>query len=235
MRNLPVLAFILATILFAESITNELVKKWSSLQTFSATLEITKAKTSKLTEIDPDYKYLFNARKTKIYFSAPHSLRLEGTPYGMLKVIYIINGEKYAVIVPGIGYKKEENFKSIDRRTLSVDFGIISADFWDNYSLKVLKRSKTVLEIEAIPKDNTRKRVIWLNPDDLSLQKSIKYNSLGKINVIYTFENYYKHSSGIVVPRKIKMWSPQGELLAEGEFKNIKINTRLAPSLFSSK
>lgn len=224
---------LLGVFLLSQSITNDIVKKWSSLKTYSATLEVKKAKTAKIQEMDPDYKYLFNARKTNIYYRAPHSLRIEGTPYGLLRVVYIINGGSYAVLIPGISYKKEENFKSVDQRVLSLDFGIIGPDFWENYSLKIVQRTQTSIQIEAVPKDNTRKREIWLNPNDLSLQKSVKYNSLGRVNVIYTFENHYKHSSGVVFPQKIKMFSPNGELIGEGEFKNLKINTPLSPNLFS--
>lgn len=223
-----------AVILLSQSITNDIEKKWSVLKTFSATLEVKKAKTSKLSQMDPDYKYLFNARKTDIYYRAPHSLRIEGTPYGLLRVVYIVNGGSYSVWVPGIGYKKEDNFKSVDKRTLSLDFGIIGPDFWENYTLKVVQQSKTSIQLEAIPKDSERKRMLWLNPADLSLQKSVKYNSLGKVRVIYVFENHFKHSSGVTIPRKIKMFSPDGELVAEGEFKNIKINASLPPDLFSS-
>lgn len=233
MKRLVVFIMVFSAILFSQSITLDLQKKWSALRTFSATLEVQRAKTSKLLQIDPDYKYLFNARKTDIYFQAPHSLRIEGVPYGMLKVIYIINGSKYTVLVPGIHYKKQDDFKSVDRRTLSLDFGIIAPDFWGNYSLKVVRKTKTSIQIEAVPKDNTRKRTIWLNPGDFSLQKSVKYDSSGKIKVTYVFENYYKHPSGVVVPRKVKMFSPEGELIGEGEFKNIKINAQFPPNLFS--
>ncbi len=233
MRKLAIFLTFFIVVL-SQSITNEIAKKWSALKTFSATLEVKKVKTAKLSQLDPDYKYLFNARKTNIYYQAPHSLRIEGTPYGVLRVVYIINGGGYTVLIPAIAFRKEENFKYIDQRTLSLDFGIIGPDFWENYSLKILQQTKTSIQIEAIPKDKSRKRVIWLNPSDLSLQKSVKYNSLGKVNVIYTFENHFKHPSGVVVPRKIKMFSPDGELVGEGEFKDIKINTPFSPNLFSS-
>lgn len=223
-----------SAVLFSQSIATDIQKKWSALKTFSATLELKEAKTSKLAQIDPDYKYFFNAKKTNIYYRAPYSLRLEGTPYLLLNVVYIINGDSYTVLAPGIKYKKEEKFKSIDKRTLTVDFGIIGPDLWDNYSLTVAQKTKTSIQIEAIPKDNTRKRMIWLNPNDLSLQKSSKYDSEGKVKIVYTFENHYKHSSGVAVPRKIKMLSPTGELLAEAELKDIKINTTLPANLFSS-
>jgi len=224
---------IYCVLLFSDSITKGIEKKWAPLKTFSATLEVTKVKTSKLTKMDPDYKYLFNARKTNIYYRAPDSLRLEGTPYGVLRVIYIVNGGNFAVLIPGLGYKKEDSFKAIDRRTLSLDFGIIGPDFLQNYTLKVVQSTKTSIQIEAIPKDNGRKRVIWLNPKDFSLLKCLKYNSLGKVSIIYTFENHFKHSSGIVIPRKMKLFAPDGELVAEGEFKNIRINEPLPPNLFS--
>jgi len=232
MRKLAIF-LLFCLFLFPQSIKERIEEKWSSLKTYSATLVVKQAKTSKLTKLDPDYKYLFNARKTQIYFQAPHSLRLEGTPYGMLRVIYIINENKYLVWVPGIGYKKEDNFNGIDRKTLSLDFGIIGPDFWNDYDLKVVEETKNSLKIEATPKDNTRKRIIWINPNDFSLQKSWKMNSLGKLNVAYVFDNYFKDQSGVVIPRRIRMFSPDGELVAEGEFQNIKINSPLPQNLFS--
>ena len=219
--------------LFPQTIKERIEERWSSLKTFSATLVVKNAKTSKLAKLDPDYKYLFNARKTQIYFQAPHSLRLEGTPYGMLRVVYIINSNRYAILVPGIGYKKEDNFKGIDRKILSLDFGILGPDFWNDYNIKVVEETKNSLKIEAIPKDNTRKRIIWINPNDLSLQKSWKLNSFGKLNVAYVFDNYYKDKTGVVIPRRIRMFAPDGELVAEGEFQNIKINSSLPEKLFS--
>jgi outer membrane lipoprotein-sorting protein len=56
---------------------------------------------------------------------------------------------------------------------------------------------------------------------------------LGKLNVAYVFDNHYKDQSGVVIPRRIRMYSPDGELVAEGEFQNIKINSSLPQNLFS--
>ena len=227
------IVFLVSICLFPHSIKEKIEERWSSLKTFQAVLVVKQAKTSKLTQLDPDYKYLFNARKTSIYYQAPHFLRLEGTPYGLMRVIYIINSNRFIVLVPGIGYKKEDKFRSIDRKTLSMDFGIIGPDFWNDYSLKVVEETKNSLKIEATPKDNGRKRIIWLNPDDLAIQRSWKLNSLGRLNVSYVFDDFYKDPSGLVIPRRIKMFSPDGELVAEGEFQSIKINSPLPPNFFS--
>ncbi len=221
----------IACLIFAQPLEKRWEAKWASLKSFSATIVI-KQMSKELSDIDPNFQYAFRAKETHIYFRAPNMFRFEGKPYGFFWTVYIINGDGSVLNVPGLKLKRESQVEP-DKRVLSLDFGFVSSDVWQYFSLKVVGEDKDSLKIEATPKTGGRKRIFWLDKETLAVKKSWKFDSQGNLKVSYVFENFQKYSSSILIPKRMKVYSPQGKCVGIAEYKDIKINPSLPLDLFA--
>lgn len=223
--------FLIASLIFAQPLEKRLEAKWAPLKSFSATI-IIKQMSKELSKIDPNFQYAFRAKETHFYFRAPNMFRFEGKPYGFFWTVYIINGDSSVINVPGLRLKRESQVEA-DKRVLSLDFGFVSSDVWQYFSLKVVGEDRHSLKIEATPKTGGRKRIFWLDKETLAVEKSWKFDSQGNLKVSYLFENFQKYPSGVFIPKRMKVYSPEGKCVGIVEYKDMKINPSLSLDLFA--
>ena len=189
-----------------------------------------------LSKVDPTFARLYDFKTATISFKMPDKLRME-SKLGMVKVEYIINGGKKIFRVPTLKMNKVGDYSDEPAKLQdALDVGLVTCDMWRNRLVEIVDDAEATIngEIKLRLRWARGNTVFyaWIDAKDLWLKRFEKHDGQSKLLLRIVYSDPQKAGDVIWMPRKAEMYAPDGEKAGESEYRDIKVNTGLADSLF---
>lgn len=189
-----------------------------------------------LSKVDPMFARLYDFKTATISLKMPDKLRME-SKLGMVHVEYIINGGKKILRIPRLGTNKVDDYSNQPAKLQdALDVGLITCDLWRNRRVEVVDDADATANGEIKlrlrwPKGNIV-YYAWIDAKDLWLKRFEKHGGENKLLLRIEYSNPKRVGEAIWIPCKAEMYAPNGEKAGASEYRDIKVNTGLADSLF---
>jgi outer membrane lipoprotein-sorting protein len=199
-----------------------------------ATMVITDSAKKGVKDINPALLDALNVKQVDLFYSRPNKYRAEAMAKGM-QITWVLNGDRQLISAPGLMIRKVENIgdKPGKWRT-SLDMGFVSDQLWSDFKVYLLTQKKTECKLKLVPKGEKAKRheIIWVEPSTMKLLKRERHGGEGDLKVRYVYSDFKKVGK-LPVAQQAKIYDPQGDFAGTVEYRNMKGNTGVSPSLFS--
>lgn len=187
-----------------------------------------------LTKVDPKYAQLYEFKSVNIFIKVPDKIRFE-SKLGMVKFEYIINGGKK--IVRSKVYSQTSDYSNDPAKLQSpFDVGLITPSLWQGRKVEIMddpdakKNGEIKLKLSWMKGDMVH--YAWIDAKDLWLKRFEKYDSKNNLQVKVVYSNPEKIGGIIWMPKKIELFSADGQKAGMTEFTSIKINSGIPDTLF---
>ncbi|MFQ3550288.1 MAG: hypothetical protein SNJ70_11125 [Armatimonadota bacterium] len=216
------------------SILSQVKSAESGVKDFSADLVVSDRNLANIKKFDNAWGEIMKLEKATVAYKFPDKIRFDGFAQG-IKASYIQNG--YIRQIRASMVKHRENVKSASgKRQDTLDLGFLSSQLWTDNNVSVVSTSKGITQLRFNPKwdgnDKTHQRV-WINKD-LQIQKLEKYRANGDLLTKVEFTQHSKLGGKLPIGIQAKMYTADGGLMGTTTLRNIKINTGLSDSFFST-
>lgn len=206
----------------------------SGIRDISARMVVLDADKKNVRNINPSLIEALNIKEMDVFYRSPDKFRAEAMAKG-LQLTWILNGDRQLISVPGMMIRKMEDIgRNPGRKRNSLDLGFVSDQLWQDFNVTVISQSKDAHRLRLTPKvaEGKRHELIWVEPETMKLLRRDRHSRSGTMSVRYTYGNHRKFRN-LAVAQQAKVYDPNGEFAGTIEYRNLKINSGLAESLFS--
>jgi outer membrane lipoprotein-sorting protein len=230
----------LAVIVVAQSATSIDTYTQPGLKDLTLDAQRLKASQKELRKINKDFGQSFRVKSSTIQLKEPMMLRVVGE-YDGTKVEYVIKDGKKVYKMPHSGLKYSDDIaKKPGKRQTALDFGLLTPPLFDSFfTAKYIRKDRRsghqVFDLTYVSslKDGTRHRV-WIDPAKKFTSKREWYSQVdGRLMATFTYEDP-KQFGAIWMPTKLTVHNSDNKLAGQTAYKNIKVNSGLASSLFKT-
>jgi outer membrane lipoprotein-sorting protein len=220
-----------------EDIKTKAASAVKGLKDLTLTCIVTYSNPKELKKISKDFSKRYEFKKSTIKYKSPDMFKMEGS-LGLIKGRIVFNGDRKALVIPGIGVNKKDDLKKDPhKRQSDLDIGIFSDSLWKHY---IVKNAETVpgangaeYKITFVRSNAKSKNITcWVTSDTMKLRKLEKYESDGSMKSRFIYTDHKKINNSIWIPMKINIYNGNGKLAASTEYKDVKINTGISNSEF---
>jgi outer membrane lipoprotein-sorting protein len=169
-----------------------------------------------------------------LFFKAPDKYRVE--LFFPKKQLIVVNGTSLIIIDPVSSKRIMQNLSRLSEKdTMALPFIPDIAAYFDLFNFSVQDQTGSSILLKGEPKDKKRnisKIDLYCDPKENVPTRIVSYNKKGSL--VSLREIKYLNIKGVVVP--VRSYSmailPAGNIEADIEYKNIKINTNIPDSQF---
>lgn len=199
----------------------------------------TSGKQSELQKINKDFAQSYRVKDVSVQMKEPFMIRLE-SKVNDTEMLMVMNGATRKVSIPRARINTKEDLSdSPGKRQTTLDFGILSPSLFGNlftatYIRKDRATGHEVFDLKYLAKfkDTSRHRV-WIDPDQKFVAKREWYGQDGgKLMATFVYDQA-KKVNDIWVPTRQTVRTSENTLAGISEYRNIKVNSGLANSLFA--
>ena len=232
-------ATVLATVVMGQSRSITDVYQ-PALKDATFTAQVDRAVIKELKKINNDFASSYRVKSTSVQLKEPFKMRLESSVEGN-NITFVLNGATRLVKVSPAGITNRENLsKSPGKRQTLFDYGLLTPSLFNNYFVAKFVREdratkNSVFDVTYVSslQDGTRHR-IWVDPAKKIVTKREWYSQNGG-HLMATFEySSPVQSGGVWFPTKLTVTNAERKFAGTLLYKNIKVNTGLSDSLFST-
>ena len=170
----------------------------------------------------------------KLYFKAPDKYRVE--LFFPKKQLVIANGSTLVIQDPVSSKQIKQNLSRLsEKETMALPFIPDINRYLDLFNFSVQAQSSTSVLLKGDPRDknkNIGKIDLYYDPKAGVATRIVSYNKKGSL--VSLREIRYLEIGGLIVPSKSYAMAilPSGNIQADIEYRNIKINTNISDSQF---
>jgi outer membrane lipoprotein-sorting protein len=210
----------------------------AKLDDFSARVNVVKADKRELAKINRDGGLFYQFSDILMRYKEPNKIRIEGNIQGT-RGVYILDGTTQMVSIPRVNYKEKRDFGNAPgkKKTL-VDVGIIS-EFYLTYTNAKFLREAIVdgvpcaaFEMRYKDKDDTSHQIMYIDPKTKVVRKRESYSQESKLQAVYYYKDVKEVAPGIWFPTQIEAQNIDRVIAGITAYKDIKVNTGIADSIF---
>ncbi len=188
-----------------------------------------------LRKIGKDFANSYEFKTVTIRYKNPYKMRAD-SKLGMVGFSMIIDGNEKGFRIPIRGWVKENIREDPHKRQTEFDLGIITDSLWRDYVVQDARVENSGDDamykiVFAWSNSLKKKRICWVDADDLKLLKLQTFESDGRPIATYVYSNH-KRVSGIWVPSRIDVYSRDKKLAGTTLYEKVKINTGIPDSAF---
>ena len=232
------LAFLAAVALTAQDpkIDDVLQKSFRSA-TFTAV--VGSASQIELQKINTDFAKSYRFKSMDVWMKEPFKIRME-SKVDDSDILMVINGAVRKLSIPKARLSQKFNLaKEPGKRQTALDFGILTPALFDGlfqaaYIRTDRRTGELVFDLTYVAplKDKSRHRV-WIDPEKKMLTKRQWYANRGG-HLMATFEcKDAQLIGGVWLPTTVTVTNAENKLAGTTNYKDLKVNSTLADSLFS--
>ncbi|MBR4748243.1 MAG: outer membrane lipoprotein-sorting protein [Abditibacteriota bacterium] len=198
----------------------------------SLSVKVTGDKTV-IDDLGDRYEEVLNMKNSTIKYKKHNKIRVQGKLQG-INVMVIQNGYMRKMS-GGIYNVKGDKKNDPGQRQNSLDLGILSSSIWADNKVTVVSESGGVVKLKVDPiygGNDKRHDNIWVDADTLKLVKRERYNGAGELRNLFEYKEYRELTPGYFMATKYMGYNGKKKYLGTTTYSNIKVNQKLADSLF---
>lgn len=208
------------------------------LDDFTATATVVKANTRELEKISKDFGMAYRFKDVNFLYKEPNMARMEASSQGT-KLTFIVSGSRQIVSLNGRKLSDQTWQGSPGKKKSLMDVGLVS-DFYLTYTTAKYLREGTVegtpvsvFDMSYKNKDeDSSHHIIYIDPKTKVVRKRESYSQAGKLQALFFFNKVEQIKPGIWMPTEIEVQTTDRVVAGVTAYKNIKVNTGLADSVF---
>lgn len=210
----------------------------SGLHDATFTAQVVSANHAELAKINKDFAQSYRFKSMSVRLKEPYKLRLD-SKLDDQDIRFIINGTTRHLIVPKAGIKQREDLSDEPgKRQTLLDFGLLSPSLFNGLLDGAFVRTDRAtgahvfdLTYEPAYRYAVRYRV-WIDPAKRFTFKREWYGRKGNLMAIFHYEEPRQFGS-VWLPTRLSVRNAENKLAGVTEYKNLKVNSGLADSIFS--
>jgi len=232
----PVFSDVGATPLAVDQLRGRIEEATRTFQDLTMVAAVTYKDKKALSKVEPTFARLYDFSSATISLRMPDKLRME-SKLGMVRVEYIINGPRKIVRIPALKVNKVGDYPNDPAKLQDAfDVGLVTSDMWRNRQIEIVDDAEAAISGEIKLRLRWAKGTIvyyaWLDAKDLWLKRFEKRDGEGKLLLHILYSDPQRAGNVIWIPCKAEMYNSDGEKAGASEYRDIKVNTGLADSLF---
>lgn len=205
------------------------------------TAQVADANQRELQKINKDFANSYRFKSSKVWMKEPLMLRMESV-VDDTQIFFIVNGSKRLVRVPRAGISQRENLaKAPGKRQTPLDFGLLTPSLFVNFFTGKFVREEArgdfagdmVFDLTYVPSlDDTTRHRVWIDPKMRFTTKREWYSQNGGFLVATFTYSEPKQVGGVWMPTRVTVRNADGKVAGSSVYKDLKVNTGLADTLF---
>ena len=206
----------------------------------SFTARVKFANQKELAKINKDFGQSYRFSNVDFKVKEPFKVRADASVEDT-KVLYITNGTKQLIRIPRIKVNSHQDLsKSPGRRQTLLEFGVLTPSLFDNYFVAKFVRmdratGDAVFDLTYVASlDDTTRHRIWIDPQKKYITKREWYSQRGGKQLATFFYTDPVNQGGVWMPSHQSVKNMDSALAGETYYTDLKINSGLADSLFST-
>lgn len=212
----------------------------SALRDVRATIVVEQKNDAALREIDEDAPKGYNIKRTQVSLKEPDKVRVEGK-YGLLGVMYVINGDRKMRTLPGLRVRKVKNIANRPgERYTALDLGTLTPGLVAQLESKFVRYetrgSKKLAVFRVTFKGEPgggRPNLLFVDPTTRTVvERHVLFRTREQVKRRIVYLNPMRYTDNVWLPTRVEVYSPTGKLAAVTRAEEVQVNSGLPDSLF---